>query len=261
MILLAPLPAMVVGAQAGSGQGVPWEAWLPNLAGLAVGALLVGPLGRPRLVAWLPVLAAAGIALTLVCPAWEGVTRWLPIGSLRLHLSSILAPLLLLGLSRPGPAGPLLALIAQGAHLAQPDAAQASALALGAIPLVASRPGGLPLGAALIGMGGATWWRGDAVPAVPPVEGILGMIGAQGTPGVAAAAVAGGLLLLPFVTQRGRGRLQALAPLLYMAGAASASGAASFPVPVFGAGAGPVIGWYTLLAAASPPSAPRRKRG
>jgi|JI10StandDraft_1071094.scaffolds.fasta_scaffold335363_2 hypothetical protein len=252
LIYLAPLPALAVGAWAAHQNGIDVQAFLPNALAMVLGVLLVLLLAVPRSARVLPWLAAAGIGSTLLGPELEGVTRWLDLGPAHLHMSAALAPLLLLGLRHPGAAGPALVLGAQGVHLAQPDAAQATALALGALPLLLTRRRrgeGALVAATLLGLAAATWYRVDPLHPLAHVEGILGLIADQGLPGITAAGGAGVALLAPLLAGgKAAGVALPAGGLLYLGGSTGAASVGDFPVPVFGAGAGPVLGWYALIA-------------
>jgi cell division protein FtsW (lipid II flippase) len=138
----------VVGATVVHAHGVAPVAFLPNAIALAVGAAgflwLTRPSRRPARSAaaiWPAVAAALAIAATLAAPGIAGVHRWLPLG-----------PLISDGDRRRRWLGLGLAGAMQVIHLAQPDAGQATALALGTLPLVADgdRRGLTSLGSALL---------------------------------------------------------------------------------------------------------------
>jgi hypothetical protein len=174
-------------------------------------------------------------------------------------MSAALVPWLALGFIVSNPSARSLSLVLVGAtqliHLAQPDAAQATALAAGAVPVLAggtvvNRRIGLPAAAALLGVAAATWSRPDPLPALVHVEGILALTASSGAPWAVGAVLAGGVLLAPFVLAirtRSRVASQVGAGLaLYLCTSVAVTFFGNFPVPVFGAGAGPVLGWYAM---------------
>jgi len=243
LALLAPLPAIAVGAALAARHGVGPAAFLPNLAAAAAGAALAWAAGRREaLPGWVPWLATLGIAATLLAPGLDGVHRWLPLGPLRLAASAALAPWLLAAVAgAPGP-GALAALaVAQAVHLAQPDAAQATALAVGALPLLLGRrtASGAAAAALLTGSAAVAWQPADSLQPVAHVEGILELAWRSGPPWFALAA---GALALAFLPLR-----RSPAAAAYLAAAVACTFGGAFPVPLLGAGAGPVLGWYGLL--------------
>ena len=273
--MLAPIPATLVGAATAHAQGVSLVAFLPNLAVLVAGGAGFLWLTRPERAAappaWLPVAVVVAVAATLVAPGIAGVHRWLPLGPLRINASVALAPWLFWGLADEARwRGAATATIAVGAmHLAQPDAAQATALACGAIPLllgVARRHrraavAGASLLAVLLVLAGAAWSRADPLPALPHVERVLVLALGRGPLWAAAAALAVAALFAPALDAwrgGGGGRLVGAVAALYLAGQLGATFVGNYPVPVVGAGAGPVLGWWALATICTNCGAKRR---
>jgi hypothetical protein len=152
----------------------------------------------------------------------------------------------------------VIACAVQLVHLAQPDAAQATALAAGALPLLAGgqvvkRRIGLPVAALLAGLAAAAWLRPDPLAPVDHVERVLVLTAQNGRGWSAAAGVATLALLVPAMValrQRDTMTSQLGAGLaLYGCATIGATFFGCFPVPVFGAGAGPVLGWYAMMTA------------
>lgn len=267
---LVPLLPILIGALVARAHGVSPKAFGTNLAAAALGLGLAALLGRRAWNPWgrLPaVLGAAAVALlaaTLLFPSLEGVHRWVALGPVRLNASAVTLPWLLLALwvlssqARPGFALGLVA-ITQVLHISQPDAGQATAFAAGALVLFSTaRPlarGWRAAGIALTMMGAAVaWGRADPLIAVPHVERILHLAAGQGVPWLLAALVALGALFLPMWygvawLRSTRSEAAALAVCLgvYFGGTLAVTELGNFPVPVLGAGAGHVLGWYSAL--------------
>jgi hypothetical protein len=100
-----------------------------------------------------------------------------------------------------------------------------------------------------------TWLRPDPLGAVPHVERILHLASSQGLPWLLAALMAVGWLLVPVVhgsvwlhKARSESAPVATALALYLGATFAVTELGNFPVPVLGAGAGPVLGWYSALA-------------
>jgi hypothetical protein len=263
--LLFPLPALAVGVLVMRASDVPATAWGQNLVACAVGIVLCLALARPRssprrgeaaLLAF-GVVALACLAATWLDPGMEDVHRWLRLGPVRVHVGALVLPgvlAALAGLERAGRrhVSTLLALATALLLALQPDAAQATAFAAGAVVLLLPRKGAdgqawirlVPL----VALAGLSWLRKDPLAPVPHVEGIVGLAMELGT-GWGALAVASLLLLpVPFFTARGQGDARAALALgAYVVVTILAPVVAHFPVPVLGQGASPIIGYFVAV--------------
>lgn len=267
---LLPLFPMLMGVLIARASGISPLAFGTNLVAAALGMVLVALLEHrswnpPDRLA--PVLAAAVLALlgaTLLFPPLEGVHRWISLGPVRLNASAVALPWGLLALrmllsqARLGLALGLVAMT-QALHIAQPDAGQATAFSAGALVLFwmtrSSPLGGSLAGSALAVTGAAlAWGRADPLGAVPHVERILHLAADRGVLWLLAALVALGGLFLPMVSGvvGGRSRRSEDAAMAVSLAASFGTTLAvtelgNFPVPVLGAGAGHVLGWYCVL--------------
>ncbi|HEX7239993.1 MAG TPA: hypothetical protein VF263_06980, partial [Longimicrobiaceae bacterium] len=157
------------------------------------------------------------------------------------------------GLERAGKRGAsaVLATIVALVLFAQPDAAQATAFAAAAAVLLLPRTGEARLAIRLVpllALAGASWLRSDPLLEVPHVEGIVGLAAELGT-GWGAAALAS-LLLLPvpfFTARRDADDRLPLALGAYLSVTLLAAAVGSFPVPVLGYGASPVLGYLAAV--------------
>lgn len=146
LALLAPLPATAVGAAVASQHGIAISAFVPNVIAVVLGAIGAiarissKPEGGRWAARWLPLVSFFVIAATLATPGLEGIHRWLSLGPLRSNASTALLPWLFLGMISPEPRARTravgLACGVQLVHFAQPDAAQATVLTAGALPLL-----------------------------------------------------------------------------------------------------------------------------
>lgn len=265
-----PLLPIAVGAWVARAQGVSPRAFGANIAAAVLGCVLVALLTRrpwSRSGRGAPVVAATALALlaaTLLFPSLEGVHRWLSLGPVRLNASAVIVPWILLALwmllgqSRPGLAVGLVAMT-QGLHIAQPDAGQATAFSAGALVLLGtarSLPKGWSIAGSVIAVIGTAlaWGRADPLVAVPHVERILHLAADQGVPWLLVSLVALGCLFLPMIlavagwrSSHTEAAAMALSLGAYFVGALAATELGNFPVPVMGAGAGHVLGWYSAL--------------
>ncbi|ADO69303.1 hypothetical protein [Stigmatella aurantiaca] len=267
LFLLAPLPAILLGAAVASASTGNARAFLPNVlvcllgGACSLGFLRLSSLGRDRFLHVMAFIAFVAIAATLASPGIDGVHRWLSVGPVRLNASAAFLPWILAGMSASRPAvrktSTLLALGAQLLHLAQPDAAQATALAGGALALLAGNSlfgatAQMALGGLMAVLAGCTWARADPLPAVEHVERILFLAAARGPGWLGATCVTGVPVLLVFLhAARNPHPAYARAAIgfgLYWALTLAATFFGNFPVPWMGAGAGPVLGWYAFAA-------------
>jgi hypothetical protein len=262
--LLVPLPALAVGVLVMRASDVPATAWGQNLVACVIGILLCFALARPRAsrrgeAEWVAagVLALGCLAATWLDPGVQDVHRWLRLGPVRLHVGALVLPVVLAtlaGLERAGRrhASTLLSIATALLLALQPDAAQATAFAAGAVVLLLPRERAdgrawirlVPL----LVLAGLSWLRRDPLAPVPHVEGMVGLAMELGT-GWGAAAVASLLLLpVPFFAARraGDGRM-GLAIGAYVAVTILAPAIAHFPVPVLGQGASPIIGYLAAI--------------
>jgi cell division protein FtsW (lipid II flippase) len=283
LLFLAPLAAGSLGALVMVRHGASISQVGLQVAALVVGTLLsaaIAALGKERLLIigpWAAVIALALLGATLLGEGLLGVRRWLPLGPVRLHASSIACPVILVGaaalLSRGRWAwGCALLAAAQLGHWLQPDAGQATALSAGGIAgLVASRP--MPplaraLGvAALSALAAPVWMLPDPLPAVPIVEGIVGLAGDLGLLFQALAIMS--LVLLPgalaLAARRALAgdafdRAAAAGLVAYVAAILLVPLGGNFPVPVMGFGVSPILGVAVCVGVVARVSAARRSR-
>lgn len=211
-------------------------------------------------------LVATLAVLLLWAPMWlgslAGPERWLTAGGVRLYIASMLVPAMVLALARalhasmPATRWALWLMPATlWALAAQPDASQATAFALAcAAPL--SSAGALRTLKALVAVTLAAgvawaWWQPDPLVPVPYVEAVLELASAAGPVNLAAALAALAVPLVAILAQARQGRDPALvAVAIYYAAIGVLAWRQLTPMPLLGFGAGPIIG-YALLAAAA----------
>jgi cell division protein FtsW (lipid II flippase) len=262
--LLFPLPALAVGILVMRASGVPSTAWGQNLVACVVGILLCFALARPRPshrgdagLQVAGVVALGCLAATWLDPGVQGVHRWVMLGPVRVHAGALVLPLVLAtlaGLERAGRrrASTLLSIATALVLVLQPDPAQATAFVAGSVVLL------LPWSPAearawirlvpLLALAGLSWLRSDPLAPVPHVEGIVSLAAELGTGWGAAAAASLLLLPVPFFAAREPGDGRAgLAIGTYVAVTILAPALGTFPVPVLGQGASPIIGYFAAI--------------
>ena len=272
LMLLAPLPALVVGVLVMRRSGVNPAIWGQQVAaGLALTTLCVGlrialrTSARSRPWAWAIAGSAALLLLasTLIHPGVEGVRRWISLGPLQLHAAFVALPVLIIvlgGIVRRDVFRsatwilPCALAIAAGVLVLQPDASQATAFAVAVTVVLLQRTPayrsdrvavGMVIGCAML-----AWSRPEALDAVPHVEGIVGLAASAGAAWMISAVLALVLLPIPFIadaaSRRGQGR-ESLALAAYFGIVCIASLLAPYPVPLLGYGLSPILGYFTAL--------------
>jgi hypothetical protein len=267
---LLPIPSILLGGAIAHAHGVSAEVFGVNVIALVLGIGILGILNRYT---WkelvdralvIAIVAEALLAATILLWREGAVSRWMVVGPVRLNVSAVSMPWVLAamaGLSilrRPALATAAI-VTTQMLHFLQPDAGQATAFGLSAAVLIAAtrslgagwRAAGSTL--AMFGAAGA-WFREDPLGAVSHVERILHLAAQLGAIWLLAALLAVGALVLPPAIIAVRSRLvrSEATPLaaslaVYFGLTVAVTELGNFPVPVIGAGAAPVLGWYCLI--------------
>lgn len=261
-LLLAPVPAVALGALVMAGAGLPVATWLANVVAMLLGLLIAGAAWTRRGAGtdarvppgWVIAFGLALLGATLLSPGTAGVHRWVTLGPLRLHAGALLLPPLLDFLwGARWAVSVVAAFTTLLVLLLQPDAAQACSFCAGWIALASARRGRGAQGVMLVSLAlaGASLIRSDPLGPVAHVEGILGMAAAQGL------WLAGGCLfalaLLPLALLWCLRRPLGWALALYTTGTLAAAWLGDHPVPILGYGVSPILGYYLLAAASAHP--------
>ena len=191
-----------------------------------------------------------------------GPARWASLGPVNLYMAPVLLPSFLVACSaciaRRGRSEHLAFAAIAGASLllaAQPDASQALALLVGAAVAFARSRARLPLSAVTLAFAALTTaWsfsQPDPLQPVPHVEGVFALALGHSLPaGIAVIASAAALVVgLHLSSSGGRPWLSAVAAYYAVLFACSAAGLT--PAPLIGYGAGPILGFGLMVAAAS----------
>ncbi|WP_394840876.1 hypothetical protein LZC95_27850 [Pendulispora brunnea] len=254
--LLLPAPAVALGVVVAMRHGASPMAFAPNVLAMVLGAIAsVAFAGQTaqrqqRILGWAAVAACALVGLTLASSGLEGVHRWIRLGPVWLNASMAFSPWVLgaaLARSRAWASAMLLALL--GLHAVQPDAGQATALGAAIVAITLRRS---PLSVlAVLALVAGTWMRADPLSPVDHVERILVLAVSDGPLLAGAAVLALGVLFLPMVQALKHANTEyrwlGMAFGLYFAGEIAMTFVGNFPVPIMGAGAGAVLGWYAML--------------
>lgn len=254
----ASLAAVALGAAVCAMSGVPAGLWMRNLAAWAVGALGAAATARwagARVIHAAALAAPLGITLTLFNPGLEGVHRWLVAGPLRLNAAMLLLPSLVVATAFL--AGRVRwwwvpAMVAVAVLTLQPDASQASALALAVCAVAAGLRSKSPWARwapaiAVMAVAAFSWTRPDPLQPVAEVERVIQLAASH------SAILAGlGVLLLitlaaaPMLTSGGADCLDArrsgVALTALLSGWIAAPALGAFPTPLVGVGLSPSLG-------------------
>lgn len=257
-----PYAVVAAGAWIAAQAGVPLRAFAPNLVACILGSLACvalrgGSFSRLRFAMGGALLGILLVAFSLLSPGDDGVHRWLALGPVHLHASSVVMPWLV-ACSAVFASRTLTALLwtatVMALHVAQPDAGQATVFAVASIALMAlERPKKalMPMTAGLSLLGVAcAWLRPDPLQPVDHVERIVVLAFAEGrVVGIAAVLLLVLLVVSVLMPTRSASKPSALRVALALAMATSmlVSCVGHFPVPILGAGAGPVLGFYGSL--------------
>ena len=239
--------------------GVAPRLWGLNLAAGVVALLIAAALHArpradhgPRHPILLVLLGLGLLALTFVDDGISGVHRWVPLGPITLYAGAVALPMLIIAMN--GHWRAIIAIASAVILVAQPDAAQASALATAVIVLTLHRPAPQPMawlaGLIVVALAGWSWFRADPLAPVPHVEGILGLARQAGAAWLAAAIASLALLPLPFFA----GRDDSITPTTRALGAylvvcILVPLVRPYPVPLLGFGLSPIIGYFVALSA------------
>lgn len=269
----APLPALIIGIVAMRQLGVATQTWAINIAATVLGLLIwaacrrLPPLTRRGTLACLTVASLAAILLPFASAGVLGVYRWIAVAGLRLHAAAIVAPLLVLCVAAAHRTGTALAIAVTAATIValQPDAAQTTSLAA-ACAVIFLCAGTTPPRtrlvsvALLIAASIGSFLRHDPLTPVVHVEEIFGVVASRGPAWAAMATIALLLLPVPFFAAWHRHRQPiTLALGVYVAMTLLAPAWGTFPVPIMGYGASPILGYFIALAAVPSGSSDRRE--
>ena len=264
LLACAPLPALFLGVLAMSHLGVGAVTRGSNIAVAAVGLLLCAASRflPDRVAPMVPLLAAIGgigaLLLTFLSEGLLGVHRWVPVGGFRLHAGAIVAPILIVCIAvlarRQSVASTAIAVVSTAVLALQPDAAQATSLAVASAIILTrelrQRRAHFVIGLALLlGASVLSFAQDDPLPPVRHVEGIFGVVASMGTAWAVGGALSLFLLPLPFFMLWVYSRSTVpLALGAYIALTVLAPACGTFPVPVMGYGVSPIIGYFLALA-------------
>ena len=266
--LAAPVPALIVGALVMRQHGIGLALWGTNLVVGAAALLVLAALGarssddqRGASPIVFVLIGLGALAATFLDAGVMGVHRWVQLGPISIYAGAVALPMLIIAAgklrlrSMDGTRWEMVLFVVTAAILvAQPDAAQASGLAVAAVMLTLAAPGSRRdtwIGSLLvIALAIWSWLRKDPLEPVAHVEGILGLAQQAGTPWLVASIVSLALLPLPFFIGGDGARTATIRALgVYMIAAILVPLVRNYPFPLLGYGVSPIIGYAIALSA------------
>ncbi|MDD4974147.1 MAG: hypothetical protein PHY93_07330 [Bacteriovorax sp.] len=272
---LGPIIGTMTGMMTVKSYAMPISLFYPNLVAIILGILV----SLSIMFKWhevnfmqIKVMTIVSILLLLssfIFPGQINVHRWISISSLNINISMIVLPIILFGLnyflqSKYFLYAIILFWVTALSLTYQPDAGQVTSFVLAALILFAINKSNLPLflgvfftAAIIFGM---SWLRVDLLEPVEYVEEILYMIRSFGPIGYFAILVTAVFSFYPFVyistklrsnKENNQGQALTMAFIVYLLSTFVVTEFGHYPVPLLGAGAAPVIGWYLMLAFSS----------
>jgi hypothetical protein len=262
---LSPLFGIFLGTFASHLNGISLASFFPNIIGVALGAPLIFLAQKnfgmvSKYIFFITVVILILLGMSFLSPGDQGVHRWISIGSLHFNVAMACTPFLLYSIHyyfdrNQAFAFTLMALISVIFILA-PDAGEAISFAGGALTILILKKslgkmvrvlgaGALSLAAVL------AYLRPDPLLAVAQVERILHLIVETGFLGVLAVILSILCLFAPLLFAQLKlikNRERAIIFTVYFILNFAVTEIGNFPVPVIGAGMGPVLGWYLLVA-------------
>lgn len=269
--LIFLVPSIFVGIFAMRYHGVPSSAYLQNLVIFLLCWVIscfviykkIKPLNTGLI--WIIALFIIMYALTFIDSGVGGVHRWVLLGPIRLYVSSIFSPMLLVILwklleEKRNLIAVIGTILVSMILIFQPDASQITALGIPLMVMIYSRMNTRYLSIATItGLAAMiimSWIYLDELPPVEYVEGIFSIVVSMGTIWMIMGVVSLLILPLPFLILPKPGyHLLSRCIGLYFLLILIAPVFGNFPVPVMGYGVSPIIGYVTGITWLLKPSA------
>jgi cell division protein FtsW (lipid II flippase) len=260
----APIIATIVGISTVKNYEIPISVFYPNIAAIIIGICLSlviiykwQSVKLPQIKA-LAILSLLFLVSSFIFPGQLNVHRWISIAELNINISFVVLPIILFCihcfLQSKNFVFAIILFIVTGLTLTiQPDAGQATSFALATLILFAIDKTNLTLFfGAFITVAiiiANSWLRVDLLEPVEYVEEILYMIRSLGPIGYFAILLTAVFSFYPFISMITKpGRALTIAFIVYLLSTFVVTEFGHYPVPLLGAGASQIIGWYLMLA-------------
>lgn len=266
IFLLAPVLATALGMITVRSMEIPISVYYPNVLGIIIGFPLfyyLAPLWSDRkinLVYGLSVLAIVLFMAGFLFPGPRDVHRWLTIGNFNVNIAMVVLPVVLYCLhqllhEQRIPHGIFLYACIGVILGFQPDAGEATAFGLAGLVVFFRNKVNLSAKLFSVVVAGImiflAWNRVDLLESVEYVEEALYLIASLGPLGILGMTVVSILIFVPFIYMSFKRvetvRTLSIAFIVYLSASFIVTEFGHFPVPVLGAGASSVIGWFLML--------------
>lgn len=263
--LIVALPAVIIGAIAMSVNNIPSINFVLNIICLLTGWLIscyaISKNSKIRKNRNYGIIRTALIlvlyVLTFIDPGMDDVHRWLSLGPIRLYISSIFAPILIIELwtllkNNNESLVAVITIIVAILLVLQPDASQLTAFAIPMIIILFSKINNRILSCFIIGILISliitSWIFLDSLPAVIYVEEIVGLVMGMGLIWSILGIISLIILPMPFLfLSKMNERILSKCLGLYFVILIITTFFGNFPVPLMGYGISPIIGYLMAI--------------
>lgn len=263
--LIVPLPAVIIGAIAMSRHNIPSKYFVLNIVCLLIGWLIscyaisknVKTRKNRTYGVIIIILILVLYALTFIDLGMDDVHRWLSLGPIRVYISSILAPILIIELwtlleNNNDLLVGVITVIAAILLVLQPDASQLTAFAIPMMIILFSKINNRILTCFIIGilifLVFTSWIFLDSLPAVIYVEEIVGLVMDMGLIWSILGILSLILLPMPFLlSPMANEKILSRCLGLYFTIFIITTFFGNFPVPLMGYSISPIIGYLMAI--------------
>lgn len=266
LFFIGPILAVLFGMYTVYSMGIPTDVFYPNAVATVLGIGLVYLLGprwsdkRPMLVIQLSFISLLLLLVSFFFPGPSEVHRWIVLGSININVSMIMLPVVLYCMHQLLHEKKFLHGVVLFAAIAtvlgfQPDAGQATAFGLAGLVLFFRNKMSSKIRAAAVLIAivtiGLAWNRVDLLEPVEYVEDVFYLMASLGPLGFIGMIAISLLLFFPFIFMSMKRietvRTLSITFIVYLSAQLVITEFGHYPVPVMGAGASPVIGWFLML--------------
>lgn len=262
--LIITIPAITIGAIAMYHNKISTFIWAQNIACLVAAGLISYfvvsckfNMRKSSLYDVSILISLLLIILTFISPGMNGVHRWLSIGIIKLNVSMIVLPILIIELwklsQRKGLSISIIITIVISVLLSiQPDASQLTGFAIPMMVMLCSKTDKKVLRSFIVGILSIlillSWVFLDNLPPVAYVEGILSLLGNMGFIWLTLGALSLVILPVPFILFPPKNlKLPSICVGLYFIIILISTFWGNFPVPLMGYGISPIIGYFISI--------------
>jgi hypothetical protein len=202
------------------------------------------------------IMAVISLLLTFINSGIEGVHRWVSIGPVRLYVSAIVLPIIIINLwrvlqSKGWWVSGISAICISIILVLQPDASMITAFAIPMIILLWNKTNKIFRFCIVILLGGLiifSWIFLDGLAPVSYVEGIISLVANMGIIWFVLGVVSLAILPLPFIIFPPKEyKLLSLSIGIYFIVILISTLPGNFPVPLMGYGVSPIIGYFISI--------------